>query len=142
MLCPCIDTHKKKFLEALNHLNFNINLNFNEHSRFVINTLGVHISKLNEQTSEHMIKALKAILVQLQGFTNRAVGNSGTDAGCFSKTGFVVNDNHIHNFYNFCIIRLKKHHQHVGLSTIKQALSKIMQVAMYCLWSILPPRAP
>ena len=115
-----METNGKLFLEALNKSN--LNLDFKAHSyymhwllyeaerdcRFVINTLGVHISKLNEQTSEHMNKVLKAILVRLQGFTNRAVGNSASGDNLFNKMGFVINENHIHNFYHFLTICPKK----------------------------------
>ena len=42
---------------------------------FLLNNFGLHLSGINCETSEHVNKVLKGIIVHLQGFVNRAVKN-------------------------------------------------------------------
>ena len=103
----------KKFLKEIEESDLNID--FKDHSyylhwlvseehaerecRFTLERIGVHISKLNEQTSEHFNKVVKAKLIRLQGFTNRAVGNNREADILNNKMGFVMDENFIQNFY-------------------------------------------
>ena len=103
----------KKFLKEIE--DSDLNIDFKDHSyylhwlvseehaerecRFALERVGVHISKLNEQTSEHFNKVVKAKLIRLQGFTNRAVGNNKEADVLNNKMGFVMDENFIQNFY-------------------------------------------
>ena len=108
----------------------NLNIDFKEHSyymhslilhavkecRFVLEVCKCHISNLNEQTSEHLNKILKALLVKLQGFTNRAVGG-GEDAAddTLNKMGYVMRENFLQNFHFFDSLVRKRRPPKCGL---------------------------
>ena len=98
----------QEFKEALE--NSNLNIDFGEHSeymhllttlnhaeqdcRWLLETYGAHLSEVNCETNEHVNKVLKGILVRLQGFANRPVGNHGTseDNKILNHFGFVLQE--------------------------------------------------
>ena len=100
----------RKFVSKAKAANLNINLGDHsdymhwlcapEHADaeciYVLQRTGLHLSDLNAQTAESNHKILRAMLVRLQGFTNRAMGSTGgsdlKDEPVFNKMSFAMHE--------------------------------------------------
>ena len=83
------------FLTAVDHAE--------KECRFLLDTIGAHLSEMNCKTNEHLNKILKGILVRLQGFANRPVGNYGSaeENAILNHFGFVLQEHaHMLKFYH------------------------------------------
>lgn len=91
--------------------------------RYLLSTFGIHLSDLNCETSEHMNKVLKGLLVRMQGFANRPVsryvGEEDEEAtsspSVLNHLGYVIQEHMIKFYHNFDTLLPRKKPTHCGI---------------------------
>ena len=86
---------------------------------FLLSNFGLHLSDINCETSEHVNKVLKGILVRLQGFSNRAVskyeGHGDDNYTILNSLGYVMQEHMIRFYHHFDTFLPKKQPTHCGI---------------------------
>ena len=86
---------------------------------FLLSNFGLHLSDINCETSEHVNKVLKGILVRLQGFANRAVskyeGHGDDNYTILNSLGYVMQEHMIRFYHHFDTFLPKKQPTHCGI---------------------------
>ena len=133
-MLAALDGHNeraKEFMEAAKELP-----DFGEHSeylhfltavdhaekecRFLLDTIGAHLSEMNCETNEHLNKILKGILVRLQGFANRPVGNYGSaeENAILNHFGFVLQEHMLKFYHSFDSVLPRKKATTCGICSL------------------------